>query len=250
MVSWARRVRTAGAADARWPDCPAALTTAWAGIEALCKDLGLDVSERKVLILAWKMGARRMGYFARDEFCRGALSACARFGALLRRRTHGHCPAGLQRLGGLATTDAVRRALDQADAGLQSSSSGQFQDFHAFAFRYCLTVRAAPAAVARFGPHAHSRRLAQETSQKIIDLDTAIQMLSLTMPTSPHTGPFTEFLAEQTEYKTINMDQWTGYYRFTQEVGQPWHGRPQRSVPKPGRQQGCCNAGGPRVQQL
>lgn len=59
---------------------------------------------------------------------------------------------------------------------------------------------------------------AQETSQKIIDVDTAITMLSLTMPQSPHTALFTEYLGEQTEYKTINMDQWTGYLRFTQEV--------------------------------
>ena len=58
----------------------------------------------------------------------------------------------------------------------------------------------------------------QETSQKIIDVDTAITMLSLTMPQSPHTALFTEYLGEQTEYKTINMDQWTGYLRFTQEV--------------------------------
>ena len=43
-----------------------------AGIEAFCKDLGLDPSDRKILILAWKMGAKRMGYFTRDEFCYGA----------------------------------------------------------------------------------------------------------------------------------------------------------------------------------
>ena len=47
-------------------------------------------------------------------------------------------------------------------------------------------------------------------------------MLGLMLPKSAHTGPFTTFLAEQTEYKTINMDQWTGYYRFTQEVGAVW----------------------------
>ena len=58
----------------------------------------------------------------------------------------------------------------------------------------------------------------QEASQKIIDVETAVQMLSLVMPHSAHTEPFTEYLTEQTEYKTINMDQWTGYLRFTQEV--------------------------------
>ena len=43
-------------------------------------------------------------------------------------------------------------------------------------------------------------------------------MLRVTMSHAAHTEPFVEFLDEQTEYKTINMDQWTGFLRFTQEV--------------------------------
>lgn len=60
--------------------------------------------------------------------------------------------------------------------------------------------------------------LVQEPAQKIIDKDTAATMLGITMGHAPHTQPFVEFLNEQTEYKTINMDQWTGFYRFSQEV--------------------------------
>ena len=60
--------------------------------------------------------------------------------------------------------------------------------------------------------------LLQEPRQKIIDVDTAVQMLQLTMPHDPHTPGFTQFLQAQTEYKSINQDQWTSFWRFAQEV--------------------------------
>ena len=58
----------------------------------------------------------------------------------------------------------------------------------------------------------------QEPRQKIIDVETAAQMLQLTMPHEPHLPGFTQFLQDQTEYKAINQDQWTSFYRFAQEV--------------------------------
>ena len=62
-------------------------------------------------------------------------------------------------------------------------------------------------------------RCAQEPRQKIIDVDTACQMLQIAMPESePHVQPFTHFLQAQKEYKAINMDQWTSFLRFTEEV--------------------------------
>ena len=61
--------------------------------------------------------------------------------------------------------------------------------------------------------------LSQEPRQKIIDVDTACQMLQIAMPESePHVQPFAEFLQAQKEYKAINMDQWTSFLRFTEEV--------------------------------
>lgn len=42
-----------------------------AGIENLCKALGFDVSDRRVLIMAWKMQAKQMGTFTQEEFERG-----------------------------------------------------------------------------------------------------------------------------------------------------------------------------------
>lgn len=58
----------------------------------------------------------------------------------------------------------------------------------------------------------------QEPGQKIIDLETAVQMLNITMVSDAHLAPFIEFLQEQKDYKTINLDQWQGFGRFTQEV--------------------------------
>ncbi len=39
------------------------------------------------------------------------------------------------------------------------------------------------------------------------------------MVSNPHLSPFTDFLKQQKDYKTINLDQWQGFGRFTQEVG-------------------------------
>ena len=84
------------------------------GVEALCADLGLDPSDRRVLLLAWAARAARMGYFSRPELSRA--------GAALRANT---LPALAAALGPLAaSTDA---------------SPSQFAAFAAFAFQYCLT---------------------------------------------------------------------------------------------------------------
>lgn len=69
------------------------------------------------------------------------------------------------------------------------------------------------------GQEAQCPSSLQEEGKKIIDVDTAVQMLSVAMPTCKHLEPFTEFLQEQTEYRTINRDQWMGFLRFTQQVG-------------------------------
>nr|GLL20327.1 chitotriosidase-1-like [Ipomoea trifida] len=38
------------------------------GVEALCSDLGVDHTDVRVLMLAWKMKAKRQGYFSQDEW--------------------------------------------------------------------------------------------------------------------------------------------------------------------------------------
>ena len=59
----------------------------------------------------------------------------------------------------------------------------------------------------------------QEPQQKILDIDTAVQMLHVVLPEgNEHLEPFSRFLKEQTEYKYMNLDQWTSFYRFSEEV--------------------------------
>ena len=62
-------------------------------------------------------------------------------------------------------------------------------------------------------------RCVQEPQQKILDIETAVQMLQVVLPESnEHLEPFTRFLKEQSEYKYMNLDQWTSFYRFSEEV--------------------------------
>lgn len=41
------------------------------GIEKFCKDLGVDPENVALLVLAWKMGAKQMGYFTLQEWLLG-----------------------------------------------------------------------------------------------------------------------------------------------------------------------------------
>jgi len=41
------------------------------GVETLCKDLGVEPENISLLVLAWKMGAKQMGYFSLQEWLQG-----------------------------------------------------------------------------------------------------------------------------------------------------------------------------------
>lgn len=71
---------------------------------------------------------------------------------------------------------------------------------------------------ANHGQHLYVLSVLQEPRQKIIDIDTCIQMLSIVMTNQAHLQPFIDFLQHQKEYKFINNDQWMGFYRFSLEV--------------------------------
>ncbi|CAK9198696.1 unnamed protein product [Sphagnum jensenii] len=92
------------------------------------------------------------------------------------------------------SVDKLKKALP----GLQQEVSSQylFKDFYVFAFQYCLT----------------------EPRQKTLDLESACQMLELVLGPRAHVPSFLQFLQEQTEYKAMNMDQWTAFLRFCEEI--------------------------------
>lgn len=41
------------------------------GIEKLCIDIGVDPENVAMLVIAWKMNARRMGFFTMQEWLKG-----------------------------------------------------------------------------------------------------------------------------------------------------------------------------------
>ncbi|XP_022750212.1 DCN1-like protein 4 isoform X2 [Durio zibethinus] len=83
------------------------------GIEALCSDLGVDYTDVRILMLAWKLKAERQGYFTQDEW-----------------RT------GLKALG-VDSLSKLKKALPELENEVGKSSN--YEDFYSYAFRYCLT---------------------------------------------------------------------------------------------------------------
>jgi DCN1-like protein 4/5 len=41
------------------------------GMERFCQDIGVDPADVAMLVLAWKMTAKQMGYFTLHEWLRG-----------------------------------------------------------------------------------------------------------------------------------------------------------------------------------
>ncbi|GKU87162.1 hypothetical protein SLEP1_g1606 [Rubroshorea leprosula] len=83
------------------------------GIEALCSDLGVDYTDVRILMFAWKLKAEKQGYFTLDEW-----------------RT------GLKALG-VNTLSELKKALPELESEVRTPPN--FADFYSFAFRYCLT---------------------------------------------------------------------------------------------------------------
>ncbi|XP_004508385.1 uncharacterized protein [Cicer arietinum] len=83
------------------------------GIEALCKDVNVDHTDIRMLILAWKMKAEKQGYFTKDEWRRGL--KCL----------------------GADTLPKLRKAVNGLKKEVTVPES--FEDFYSYAFQYCLT---------------------------------------------------------------------------------------------------------------
>ncbi|XP_022841512.1 DCN1-like protein 4 [Olea europaea var. sylvestris] len=83
------------------------------GIESLCSDLEVDHTDVRILMLAWKMQAKKQGYFSREEWRRG-LKALK-----------------------VDTISKIKKALPELEKEVRRPS--HFVDFYSYAFRYCLT---------------------------------------------------------------------------------------------------------------
>ncbi|KAJ4846784.1 hypothetical protein Tsubulata_014097 [Turnera subulata] len=83
------------------------------GIEALCLDMKVEVTDVRILMLAWKLNAQKQGYFTKDEW-----------------RT------GMKALG-VDTISKLVKALPRLENEVEMPEN--FKDFYSYAFRYCLT---------------------------------------------------------------------------------------------------------------
>ncbi|XP_051131589.1 uncharacterized protein LOC127251773 [Andrographis paniculata] len=145
------------------------------GIEVLCSDLKVEHTDVRILMLAWKMDARRQGYFTQDEWQKGLKA--------LR----------------VDTIDKLRKALPVLEREVLCPEN--FEGFYKYAFQYCLT----------------------EEKQKCLDIESTCLLLNLVLGCmyQHQVDSFTEFLKSQKDYKVINMDQWTNFLRFCQEISFP-----------------------------
>ncbi|ESR40821.1 Defective in cullin neddylation protein [Citrus sinensis] len=83
------------------------------GIESLCSDIEVSHTDVRILMLAWKMKAEKQGYFTLEEWRRGLKALRA------------------------DTVNKLKKALPDLEKEVKRPTN--FQDFYAFAFRYCLT---------------------------------------------------------------------------------------------------------------
>ncbi|XP_068648645.1 uncharacterized protein [Aristolochia californica] len=83
------------------------------GIEIMCSDLGVDHTDVRILMLAWKMKAERQGYFMQDEWRRGLKALRA------------------------DTVSKLKKALSDLEKEVERPQN--FLQFYSYAFRYCLT---------------------------------------------------------------------------------------------------------------
>lgn len=145
------------------------------GIEALCSDLGVDHTDVRILMLAWKMNAQKQGYFTQDEWQRG-----------LKALT-------------VDTVNKLKNALSELENEVRMPQN--FADFYSFAFQYCLT----------------------EDKQKWIDVECICELLDIVMGSQfpSQVALFTKYLKIQNDYKVINMDQWTSFLRFCNQISFP-----------------------------
>lgn len=82
------------------------------GIQSLCSDLGIDHTDIRILILAWKMKAQRQGYFTLNEWRQGLESLQSK--SIISLRT---------------ALNTEKKQLNKANIG----------DLYSYSFTYCLT---------------------------------------------------------------------------------------------------------------
>lgn len=145
------------------------------GVEKLCSDLSVEHTDVRILMLAWKMNAKKQGYFTQEEWRMGLKS--------------------------LHADNLKKLKKELTELAKEVAKPKIFEDFYSYSFRYCLT----------------------EDKQKSLDIESVCVLLDLVLGPNYQlqVDSFCEFLKIQKEYKVVNMDQWTNFFRFCQEIDFP-----------------------------
>ncbi|GAV79969.1 Cullin_binding domain-containing protein [Cephalotus follicularis] len=97
------------------------------------------------------------------------------------------------------TIRKLKKALVAIEKEVMMPSN--FEDFYSYAFQYCLT----------------------EEKQKGVDIESICELLKLVLGSQfcSQVDLLIEYLKIQSEYKVINLDQWTNFLRFCNEISFP-----------------------------
>ncbi|XP_065849924.1 uncharacterized protein [Euphorbia lathyris] len=90
----------------------------------------------------------------------------------------------------------LKKALPELEKEVATEES--FKDFYSFAFRYCLT----------------------EEKQKSVEIESICELLNIVLRPKFRSmvDSLIEYLKIQSDYKVINLDQWTNFLRFCKEI--------------------------------
>ncbi|WCJ29853.1 hypothetical protein M5689_011456 [Euphorbia peplus] len=93
----------------------------------------------------------------------------------------------------------LKKALPELEKEVGTEEN--FKDFYSFAFRYCLT----------------------EEKQKSVEVESICELLNMVLRPQFHSmvDSLIEYLKIQSDYKVINLDQWTNILRFCKEISFP-----------------------------
>jgi len=83
-------------------------------MDIFCQDLGIDANDITLLVLAWHLKSKRLGYFSKEEFISGMIK--------LR----------------VSDINTLRALLDNVKKNFDKMPADKFLDLYIFSFNYCL----------------------------------------------------------------------------------------------------------------
>ncbi|KAJ4452308.1 DCN1-like protein 4 [Periplaneta americana] len=152
------------------------------GMEKFCEDIGVEPENVVMLVLAWKMSARQMGFFSQQEWLRGLSDL--------------QCDSICK----------VQSKLDYLRSLLNDHVT--FKSIYRYAYDFARS----------FVPLTLLCPCCQDKDQRSMDIETAKAMLQLLL--GKHWalfGQFNNFL-EHSKYKVINKDQWCNILEFSRTI--------------------------------